>query len=126
MECKNSKTSKIQLLNRTLKSFFSNYKKTLKQTKQNKRKEEEKLICEGLINNISRIDQVETKTKTLIIPLNIKNIVSLSVLFFLTLLGSYYIWYIFTRKKCLCKMCKGEYLILEKLSSGGYGDVISF
>jgi NIMA (never in mitosis gene a)-related kinase len=60
---------------------------------------------------------------TIVIPLNYLNIVSLTVLFILILFGSYYLWSIGTRKKCLCKVCKGEYTILEKLSIGGFGEI---
>ena len=28
-----------------------------------------------------------------------------------------------TRKKCLCKICRNEYTLVEKLSSGGFGEV---
>jgi len=28
-----------------------------------------------------------------------------------------------TKKKCLCKLCKREYEITEKLSEGGFGEV---
>lgn len=63
---------------------------------------------------------------TITIPLNILNIASLTVLFVLILFGSYYIWKIFTRKRCSCKVCKNEYILFEKMSDGGFGEVILF
>lgn len=58
------------------------------------------------------------------IPLNTLNITSLIVLLIFICFGSIYVWKIITKKKCLCKMCKNEYLITEKLSEGGFGEVI--
>ena len=93
-------------------------------TTKSKQNEENYIICEGI--NYSQRLEYDFKTKTLIIPLNIKNIFSLLILLMLTVLGSYYIWFMITRKKCLCKICKNEYKILEKLSSGGFGEVIAY
>ena len=82
------------------------------------------LICDGIFNNNSKIN-FDYQTKTLVIPLNLKNILSLIILLFLTVLGSYYIWFMLTRKKCLCKICKNDYTLIEKLSAGGFGEVNS-
>jgi hypothetical protein len=51
------------------------------------------------------------------------NITSLVVLFIFICFGSIYVWKIITKKKCLCKLCKNEYEITEKLGEGGFGEV---
>lgn len=55
--------------------------------------------------------------------MNLLNITSLLVLFIFICFGSIYVWKIMTKKKCLCKLCKREYEITEKLSEGGFGEV---
>ncbi len=74
-------------------------------------------------------NQIYNKTDLdnyIVIPLNVLNVTSLGILFILILFGSYYVWIIGTRKSCSCKVCKGEYKIIEKLGEGGFGEVIFF
>lgn len=51
------------------------------------------------------------------------NVVALSVIFVLSLLGAIYLWKICTRKSCVCRLCRNHYRTLNLLGSGGYGSV---
>jgi hypothetical protein len=69
-------------------------------------------------------NQTKNNNFVITIELNHLNIISLSILFILIVLGSYYLWKIGTRPICYCKMCKEEFIIKEKLSEGGFGEVV--
>jgi len=86
-----------------------------------KNKQEEKIICD-IING----DNLKNNTEgyiTISIPLTIKNVISLTILFILILFGSYFLWNVLTRHKCFCKICKEEYKLDERLGEGGFGEV---
>jgi hypothetical protein len=85
------------------------------------RRDEERIMCSDIL--AMELKNSTNNQFTIVIPLNLTNIVSLSLLFVLILFGSYYVWKIFTRKKCQCKICKEEYEMIEKLSEGGFGEV---
>jgi len=94
--------------------------------KRSNAEEEDKIICRDILNMDMNLKLNQTKFEkfTIIIPLNVLNVASLVILFVLILFGSYYIWTIFTRKKCSCKICKNEYILLDRLGEGGFGEVI--
>ncbi len=120
----NQKTS-FYTISKSLKKFIksNNIKINISLQKKTKYEEERIIICEGIFNNNSQRLGYDSQTKTLVIPLNLRNILSLLILLILTVLGSYYIWFMLTRKKCVCTICRNEYMLIEKLSSGGFGEV---
>lgn len=91
--------------------------------RQKNKHEDDLLICEGLVSMEANTRFNNDKDIIIVIPLNTLNITSLSILFVLILFGSYYIWKVLTREKCHCKICKGEYKVMDKLSEGGFGEV---
>ena len=117
--------NKVYSLATKIKRFleFNKIKLSISIDRKSRQNQEDLIICETIFNNNSQKLGYDSQTKTLVIPLNIKNILSLFILLILTVLGSYYIWSMLTRKKCLCKICRNEYTLVEKLSSGGFGEV---
>ncbi len=84
---------------------------------------EEKLICDIINSNQNIKNQTSDDVIVISIPLTIRNMISLLILFILILFGSYFLWNILTRHKCACKVCKGEYILDERLGEGGFGEV---
>jgi predicted PurR-regulated permease PerM len=109
----------------------SEYKKEIALTPKEKNKEDDNLIfCEGILsmdmnNPLNYLNKTKSNIFTIVIPLNYPNIASFGVLFVLILFGTFYLLKIITRKKCLCKVCKSEYKIVEHLGEGGFGEVIN-
>lgn len=94
-----------------------------------KHKEDDNMIfCEGILsmdmnNPLNSLNKTKSNLFTIVIPLNYANIASLGILFVLILFGTFYLLKIITRKKCLCKICKSEYKIVEHMGEGGFGEV---
>jgi hypothetical protein len=109
----NKNMNKIEIINNNSKIKIRN------------RKEEDLIICEGILSMDmnSHYNTTKNNFSNIVIPLNLLNVTSLIILFVLILFGSYYVWKILTRKKCLCKVCRGNYKMVEKLSEGGFGEV---
>eukprot|EP00743_Colponemidia_sp_Colp-15_P004666 GILK01005027.1.p1 GENE.GILK01005027.1~~GILK01005027.1.p1 ORF type:complete len:512 (-),score=56.89 GILK01005027.1:49-1584(-) len=71
----------------------------------------------------SRTSNSTDKATVVSLPLTTDNIAALSILLVLSILGSVYLWKLCTRKRCQCRLCRGEYLLQKSLGSGGYGTV---
>eukprot|EP00357_Protocruzia_adherens_P012247 CAMPEP_0115003950 /NCGR_PEP_ID=MMETSP0216-20121206/18918_1 /TAXON_ID=223996 /ORGANISM="Protocruzia adherens, Strain Boccale" /LENGTH=445 /DNA_ID=CAMNT_0002369857 /DNA_START=176 /DNA_END=1513 /DNA_ORIENTATION=- len=83
---------------------------------------EEKKVVKQFITE----EEIEAKMNRpgyLTIPLTYENIASIGLILFLTLLGSVYLFLLFTRRQCNCKVCRGKYNIIHSLGAGGYGEV---
>jgi len=57
------------------------------------------------------------------IPLTVHNVLALSLIVILTLIGTLYIWVLSTRKHCVCRLCTKEIVIEECVGEGGFGAV---
>jgi hypothetical protein len=57
------------------------------------------------------------------ILLKADDMISLSILSVLSILGTIYLWKMCMRPRCHCGLCKGVYNLGEKLQAGGYGEV---
>ena len=112
--------NKPQINNISTNTNYSNRK-----TRHKSKEEEERIICKDILSMDmnSVYNQTNSNSFFIIIPLNVLNVTSLSILLVLIIFGSYYVWKIFTKRKCLCKICKNEYIIEEKLGEGGFGEV---
>lgn len=62
-------------------------------------------------------------TPVLKIPLTLHNVLALSLIVVLTLIGTVYIWVLSTRKHCACRLCTKELVIEECVGEGGFGAV---
>ena len=54
-----------------------------------------------------------------------QNIAAIGVLLSFAALGILFVFKLVTRRKCQCKLCNIEYQLIDKLGSGGYGQVLS-
>jgi hypothetical protein len=68
-------------------------------------------------------DESDENVPVLKIPLNTKNILTLSLIVVLTIIGTVYIWILSTQKHCKCKLCKKEFIIDSSIAEGGFGAV---
>ena len=59
------------------------------------------------------------EVKTISIPLTALNYVSFGILFVMIILGAIYCWTLCTRRRCLCRLCRGDYIVIDNLTSGG-------
>ena len=41
----------------------------------------------------------------------------------LALIGTAYVWVLYKRKKCRCRLCRGDYKLGNCIGSGGFGEV---
>ena len=55
------------------------------------------------------------------VPVTWSNVLSMSLLLLLAVIGCIAVWAWLTRKSCRCKLCKAEYVALEPLGKGGFG-----
>jgi serine/threonine protein kinase len=65
------------------------------------------------------------KTPVLTLPLNMSNILAIAVLLVLCGLGCVFIFKLLFRRKCNCKLCSGDYALLQSVGTGGYGQVFT-
>jgi serine/threonine protein kinase len=57
------------------------------------------------------------------LPLSPATLLSLATLLALACLGGFFIYKVVTRYRCACPLCKGTYVVLDKIGSGGFGSV---
>ena len=67
---------------------------------------------------------VKNYTPYIKIPLTPLNFTSFCILLSLILLGTYYLFKIIMRKRCLCALCSGEYKVVSRITKGGFGEVV--
>lgn len=57
------------------------------------------------------------------IPLTVQNILSLTLIVTLTIVGTVYIMVLISKKRCSCKLCTKEIVLEENLGEGGFGAI---
>ena len=57
------------------------------------------------------------------IPLTVENMLGLTLVGFLAMIGITYVWVLYSRKKCRCRLCRGDLVLGECIGRGGFGEV---
>jgi len=61
--------------------------------------------------------------KTFTLVMSNDNVAAIGLMCSLSILGAIYLWTLCTRKRCVCRLCRGIYRDLGLIGSGGYGAV---
>jgi len=62
-------------------------------------------------------------TVLLTIPLTFHNVLGLVTIGTLALIGTCYVWVLYNRKKCTCRLCRQEVRLGKCIGEGGFGAV---